>query len=662
MKKRGINCLLLFFIVVSSGLSAQQEAAIDTAYYNRIEPVLFRLSKYPHGIIQWQESKNEGISWMDIPGANENTLSYSTDTSVYIRALITSGTCDSIVTQYSSLRTIRVFTEGVDSISDSSAWVHCEFDAGDVVLAEYGLLYGTQPEVDENADRILLLPPVEEAPSIILEGLDGGDPYYVRAYGATPDGHHIFGNTIGFSLIQVIIQQNHNISKDSAWIRYDASGVAPEDLDEHGIFINTVSASLPTSVKVPGFSDDGQLTSIAGSLSAGTEYFVQAYIRSEDRFYYSQEKSITTWSSYGGPVDTTTIAVNYRIDWNEPSTAVKLNPTGTFGEYARVERLGDSDTLLLVYHGGPNTGDWINIYLRKSYDNGTTWTSQETIMDLADYPGQYWRFCTPEILYLQNGWILVAFEANARPDENKSSVQILVSKDSGQTWADPIIYETGRTWEPAMVQLPHGEIELFYSSEAKWWPGDPLYQDIQVIRSTDNGESWSDPQVVAYYPNKRDGMPVPLVLDGNKGVAIGIETVGSDYSPYIVHRDMDAPWILTDSDYLDAPHRWWINGFLGHGGAPYILQLPTGEVVCSAHIYRGGDWHQNNFQKVMVGDNNAQNFEGLTYPWGILPVGESAINNSLFMKDESTIVTISTRMLSNGTGGIYWLEGAIVPK
>ena len=160
-------------------------------------------------------------------------------------------------------------------------------------------------------------------------------------------------------------------------------------------------------------------------------------------------------------------------------------------------------------------------------------------MDLADYPRQYWRFCTPEILQLQNGWVLVAFEANARPDENKSSIQILVSKDSGFTWSEPLIYETGRTWEPSMVQLPHGEIELFYSSEAKWWGSHDLYQDIQVIRSTDNGESWSDPQVIAYYPSRRDGMPVPTVLQGNKGVVFGIECVGSSNSPYIIHRDMN---------------------------------------------------------------------------------------------------------------------------
>jgi Neuraminidase (sialidase) len=104
------------------------------------------------------------------------------------------------------------------------------------------------------------------------------------------------------------------------------------------------------------------------------------------------------------------------------------------------------------------------------------------------------------VLVLKNGWVLVAYEANAKPDENKSSVQILLSKDTCKTWEGPVIYITGRSWEPAMVELPNGEIELFYSSEAKWWPNEPIYQEIMQIYSTDKGYSWSQPRTVAYYP------------------------------------------------------------------------------------------------------------------------------------------------------------------
>ncbi len=212
-----------------------------------------------------------------------------------------------------------------------------------------------------------------------------------------------------------------------------------------------------------------------------------------------------------------------------------------------------------------------------------------------------------------------------------------------------------------MVELPNGEIELFYSSEARWWPNEPIYQEIMQIYSTDKGYSWSQPRTVAYYPYKRDGMPVPLLLQGNKGVVFAIETVNSTVSPFIVKRDLASPWILTTSNFTSSPWRWVVSNFSGHGGAPYLLQLPTGEVVLSAHIYRGGDWHQNNYMQVMIGDNNAKNFSQLTTPWGALPLNQSAVNNSLFLKDQETIVAVSCRMFPDGSGGIYWLEGKILP-
>jgi hypothetical protein len=662
MKREKIHLVLILTFGISLAVKAQEVNDLYSVYYNSIEPVEIQLSKFPHGSVQWQESANEGSLWTNIPGANQFSLSYTTLTPVYLRAVVLSGTCDSLFSQYTYLETLRIYTSEVDEISDSSAVIHCEIDTLNTQLSEYGILYDTRQPGYEYSERVTFFQPVEETFSVSLSELVAGTNYYVRAYGRTVDASVVYGNVLQFSPVKITIDQNYNVTTDSAWIRYDVTGVSEAELDEHGIFINTVSGSLPTSQKVSGASEEGQFSAVVPALQEGSDYFVQAYFILNGDYYYSQEKKITTWSAYTDPVDTASFEISYKIEWDDPSTAIKLNPASTFGEYGRVERVGASDTLLLVYHGGPDPGDWLNIYLRKSFDNGKTWASQETLMDLADYPGQYWRFCTPEILQLQNGWILVAFEANARPDENQSSIQVLVSKDSGATWSDPLIYKTGRTWEPSMVQLPHGEIELFYSSEAKWWGSDDLYQDIQVIRSTDNGESWSAPRVIAYYPRRRDGMPVPTVLQGNKGVVFGIECVGSSNSPYIIHRDMNEQWILETSDFINGPHRWLVSGFSAHGGAPYLLQLPTGEIVYSAHIYRGGDWHQNNYQEVLIGDNGAKKYEGLTYPWGILPMGESAVNNSLFLKDESTIVTISTRMFSNGTGGLYWLEGKILPK
>jgi hypothetical protein len=283
-------------------------------------------------------------------------------------------------------------------------------------------------------------------------------------------------------------------------------------------------------------------------------------------------------------------------------------------------------------------------------------------MNINDYSSSYWRFCNPELRELDNGWILLAYTANGKPETNDNCyVHILTSKDRGSTWEGPLKIVTGRSWEPVIIQLPGGELELFYSSEARWWPDDVLEQEIHSIRSTDNGQTWSWPEVVAYFPGKRDGMPVPVILQGNKGVIFSIECVNHWLSPWIIKRDLGGNWELPDPILNNGPTRWTVSGFSGFGGAPYLIQLPSGETVLSIHTGGVNDWKKSHME-VMIGDNDGRNFRNLTTPYGTLPVNEGAIMNSLFLKDSQTVVAIASRNFSDGSGAIYWLEGTIVPE
>ena len=59
------------------------------------------------------------------------------------------------------------------------------------------------------------------------------------------------------------------------------------------------------------------------------------------------------------------------------------------------------------------------------------------------------------------------FIGNANPETNPNcQVFVSISKDNGNTWGDPITVGRGRCWEPQIVQLPGGELELLVSSEA----------------------------------------------------------------------------------------------------------------------------------------------------------------------------------------------------
>ncbi|WP_207434155.1 sialidase family protein [Sabulibacter ruber] len=349
------------------------------------------------------------------------------------------------------------------------------------------------------------------------------------------------------------------------------------------------------------------------------------------------------------------------ITWS--NTATKLSHDVYFAEYPRIHRV-KGDTLLLTYHFGPRNNEWDNIAIRRSIDNGATWSAPETIV--ADDKPDYYGFSNPEIIVLKDGSVMLAYAGRGNPDDNAhSNVQIRMSNDRGWTFGPPKVVARGRSWEPAMIQLPDGEIQLFYASEARFWNGPGSVaeqQEILMVRSTDNGATWKSPKQVAYTNNMRDGMPVPLVLNDNKGIVFPIESVKDSKSPWMVWSSLSASWNYKSTASLENGRRWLATTQNIWGGAPYIIQLPSGQTILSCQDAGGRsvpDWKKNTML-VLVGNSVAKNFTNISYPWPNLPATEGAYYNSLFLKDANTIVALTTRNFSDGHSEIYMKEGQIV--
>jgi hypothetical protein len=354
------------------------------------------------------------------------------------------------------------------------------------------------------------------------------------------------------------------------------------------------------------------------------------------------------------PVDNTTPAI--RITWE--STATKISHDVYFAEYGRIHRI-NAATLLLTYHCGGTGDTWNNIALRRSDDNGATWGTAQILMN-SSTPG-YYGFSDPDILVMKNGWLMLAYVGRGNPDDNgHDNVQIRMSKDNGLSWGDPQIVSSGRSWEPSMVQLADGDIEMFYSSEAKWWPSANPEQDILLINSTDNGATWSTPKQVAYASGYRDGMPTPLVLNNDKGIIFPIESVNNSKSPFILWSSLDAKWNYNGVGSTQNGRRWLATNDLVNGGAPYMVQLSTGETLMSVQD-PGGRSIGSNWRKstmfVYQGNSVAKNMSRLTDPWPNLPSSEGAYYSSMFLKDQNTVVLVTTRNFVDGHSEIFWKEG-----
>ena len=361
------------------------------------------------------------------------------------------------------------------------------------------------------------------------------------------------------------------------------------------------------------------------------------------------------------PVDTTVPRVN--IIWDK--IAKKVSHAVYFAEYGRIKRL-DGDTILLTYHCGSKENEWDNIALRKSADNGKTWSPAQIIV--PDNDPHYNGFSTPDLSVLKNGWLLLAYSGRGIPDDSThNNLQVRISKDKGETWGGVNIVALGRCWEPGIVQLPDGEIQLFFSNEILSSKGARFRyeQKVMMITSRNNGISWSVPKMVAFTPGCRDGMPVPIILKDNKGIVFPIEAVYNKKSPEILWASMKARWNYKGVGTVKNGRRWYGGVNPIWGGAPYRLQLPTGETVISMQteggrsIDRYREW-KNNTMLVMVGNSMAKNFSNISRPYPNLPEDHGAYFSSLFLKNDSTLVLVSTRTFPDKNSGIYWKEGHIL--
>jgi hypothetical protein len=160
------------------------------------------------------------------------------------------------------------------------------------------------------------------------------------------------------------------------------------------------------------------------------------------------------------------------------------------------------------------------------------------------------NMAVPDKLELNDGSILVCY--NPRPFDihpsRKFGIRSKKSYDGGNTWEDErLLYEAGHEfengcWEPSAVQLPDGEIQLFFADEGPYTHSSE--QNISLLRSHDNGMSWTTtPEIVSFRAGSRDGMPVPILLKNKRETAIAIEDNGfQNFKPYIIKSLADFRW------------------------------------------------------------------------------------------------------------------------
>ena len=328
-----------------------------------------------------------------------------------------------------------------------------------------------------------------------------------------------------------------------------------------------------------------------------------------------------------------------RIAW-DASTQRLLQPGATYG---RMRRLADGAVLCCYENAG-------RTWTMRSEDNAKTWLPPVEAGSFA-----HGAAANPELCVLRSGTVLCFF--NERPKveggDHSFTLRLSASTDGGRSWTrrEAPVYVAGNSsrtacWEPAAVEMPDGEVRLFFAHEL------PGQQEIAMMTSRDAGATWTAARQVSLRPARRDGMPVPCLLQDGR-LVFSIEDNG------IAGRDRPHPPFRPSIIDYERADRWMALKVAppdkNNLSAPYLVRLPSGETLLSAQSNAEDPrWHR---MAVFVGDEQAKNFTHRSLPFGLPPEADG-FWNSLFIKDASTVIALSNTSIG-GQRGLWCVEGRV---
>ena len=337
------------------------------------------------------------------------------------------------------------------------------------------------------------------------------------------------------------------------------------------------------------------------------------------------------------------------VEWDRASDRVVSASRDTGAAYPRAQQLANGEILLVYHHGdGPgNCGSRVTV--RKSRDGGATWYRTQEV----DGPNErgFWGFSNPDFIELGHGRVMLVSAARGRADTDggsngfiaecrRSGLRVRFSDNDGNTWGPPrmIAAGRGRVWEPSVVRLPDGELQIFYAIESPAMMAEGYTQSIEAIRSLDGGQNWSAPVLVSREPGCRNGVPATLA-SGNGHVLCAQEVVGLATSPWIA----DTVGGRT-RDYHLAQDRYEF------GGAPFLARAPDGRTLLAFHsqcrqtesLKRiSGAWLLSDIF-VQRGDAEGNGFGPAACPWPTEDALSGAFFPSLMVMRDGTLVVMAS--------------------
>lgn len=283
---------------------------------------------------------------------------------------------------------------------------------------------------------------------------------------------------------------------------------------------------------------------------------------------------------------------------------------GPYQAFPDVCRLPNGDLACVFYAGYghvslPNA-EWPRggrICVVESSDEGRTWSRPRVLFDGPQDDRD------PHIAALRDGTLACSFFQYRSVDGKiEHDVCLIESQDGGHTWeAEPRVLAANRWAVSAPVrELPDGTLLLGA------YTGDNSTAYGAVLRSTDGGQSWSEPVVIDPHSGVRLDAETDVLQLPNGEILAALRGDGQVNLHFATSVDQGLTW----SKIKDS-------GFLGH--SPHLTRLSTGEILLT---------HRQPATSLHISRDDAKSWQG---PFEIDSVG-GAYPSTVELKDGTVLV------------------------
>lgn len=217
---------------------------------------------------------------------------------------------------------------------------------------------------------------------------------------------------------------------------------------------------------------------------------------------------------------------------------------------------------------------------------------QQTLFVAGD--GAYHTYRIPALLATPDGSLLAFCEGRRHGSADHGDVDLLVrrSADGGDSWSEPTVVYGDVPWADVTVGNPCPVVDR--STGTVWLPFCRDNRDVLLIKSVDDGRTWTDPIEVTA------SVKEPAWTWYATGPGVGIQLESEPYAGRLVvpcdhggpevsdgHRpDRSYAHVVYSDDHGQTWHR---GGSVPHADECQVVELGDGRVLLNARNHLGAD-------------------------------------------------------------------------